>query len=426
MATTTNQFWMRAVQGGGASVTVALGPTATFNGNEPLTGVVYRGDNQDAIVTFTPEWSLNQQQGYFAKVDVFLTSVQTMNLPPGSYTILLSLADKSMSLASGLLIIYPGPGGASTPFYRCLVTPATAQMYLPDITQQQFDSLPYTLVSATWAIERYCGWPLALDTYDHIVRPEAGIFRFRLKARPVTEILRVSADVGPGVEITNGLSGLSGATVQTVLLQPGRLMDVKQLVFKTTINGIVTSQTITLDDFPTFGALASGINALGYGWTAKSIIPFVGLPTTEAFGSPETRNALNQWIWVHTHCMPIGQYWANTERGWIELNEPIPGGYLIPNLKVERTDSRYWGARVTYRAGFATTEEDIALGYQPVPEDLQIATVATALSMMESIPQSGPINQQSIAGRQYSLKRTFNLIPDSVISLLAPYRKLTF
>lgn len=426
MPSSVNQFTMRVLQGNGASETVVLNPKATFNGTELLTAKVFRGDNQNAILTLTPKWSLNQIQGYYNSVDVFITSVQTLNLLPGSYSILVSLADNSMSLADGLLVVYAAPGGVNGAFQRCLVSPSTAQMFLPDVTQQQMDALAFTLVGATYAIEQVCGQPLAMDSYDHIVRPIGGTFKFRLRSKPVAEMIRVAADVGPGLTITNNSTGLSNATVQTVLLQPGRLMDIGSLVFATTVAGETTSYTLTMSDYPTFGDLASRINTLGHGWVAQVLAPFSGLPTRDAFGSPETRSALNQVVWVHTHYMAIGQYWVDTDRGVLEINEPIPGGYLIPNYKVERTDSRYWGARVTYRAGYATSAGDIALGYRPVPENLQIACVATALSMIEGVPQSGPVNQQSIAGRQYSLKKSFSLIPDSVRPLLAGYQNITF
>lgn len=416
---------IHAIQGGGIATTVTANPVAGFNGTERLVARVTRGDHQTAVLTVTPKWSLNQTQGSYNKVDVFIQPADTLTLAPGAYTVIVALADSSMALASLTLIIYPGPGGTVSPFRRCLVTPATAMMYTPDMTQPQIDALPFSLVSATHAVERHCGRPLAMDTYDHFVRPTGGIFRFRLKAKPVVEVLRVSADVGPGVMVTNN-GGFSNATVRTILAQPGRLLDIDSLVFTTTHNGQQTAATLNLSDFAVFGDLATGINALGYGWVAQSGVPYLGMPTKDAFGTPETRNALNQWIWVHTHTMPLGQYWADTEKGWVEINEPIPAGFIIPNIKVERSDSRYWGCRVTYRAGFATEQADIDLGYKPVPEDLQIAVIATALSMVEGVPQSGPVNQQSIAGRQYSLKKTFSLVPDSVLPLLSTYAEYVF
>ncbi len=414
-----DDFEIRAFQGKGESFIVTLSG-GTFVG-EPLAATIGAGDTSPAALTITPTWVAPvAPETAYTQVALSFTATQLSTLTQGPYSILVSLADSSAALAKGFLEVYPAPGGISLPYYRCLASPAFAQSFLPELSREQLDTLPAALVTATRAIESYVGRPLILDSYDHILRPNNSI-RFRLKARPVVEVSRVSSDVIAGAILSNSTSTASAATVQTITTGPNSLQ-IKSLVFALTISGVTTTQTITMSGYNTFGDLVTAINALGNGWGASSQPPFSSLPVADAFGTPGVRGVLREEPWIHTHSQRLGWYWSDPEQGYVELNEPIPGGFLIRNPRVERSDTRYWGVRFTYRAGYAVTAADIALGYYPVPEDLQTACVMTANNIIETVPMMGPLISQSVKDRSYTLRDDPSIIPRPAQMLLQRYQ----
>lgn len=418
------EFEVRAFQGLGATFIVTLS-APVFQGTEPLVARVGRGDTAPPLLTITPTWVPGQTSGKFQQLYLPFTATDLSTLAPESYSVLISLVDSSAALSTGLLEVYASPNGSPPPYYRSLVSPARTQGALPELSQQQLDTLGFSLVAATRAIETYVRRPLVMDSYDHIIRPN-GRFRLQLKTRPAFDLTRVNTDVVPGVTVRNNGTGLlSGAYMQTLVADP-RSMQITELNFMTVSNGLGTSQSLVMSNYATMGDLATAINGLGHGWVATTQPPLAGLPVFDAFGTPGTQNCLNQDIWIHTHDVPLGQFWLNSDQGWVEINEPIPGGFLIPNPRVERTDTRYWGIRFTYRAGYAVTQTDIDNNYTPVPEDLQQACIATAYNMIELTPFAGPVKSQSVKDRSYVLKDAHSVIPESFRVVLARYMDVVF
>lgn len=418
------EFEVRAFQGLGATFTVTLS-AAVFEGDEVLTARVGRGDTASPLLTVTPTWVPNQPTGKYQQVYLPFSADELALLDPESYSVLISEADSSAALATGLLEVYASPGGRPPPYYRSLVSPARAMSSLPELSQQQLDALPFSLVAATRAIETYVRRPLVMDNYDHIIRPNGG-FKMRLRTRPAFDLTRVNTDVVPGVIVRNNGTGLlSGAYMQTLVQDP-RSMQITELGFMTVSGGQGTEQSLVMSDYDTMGELATAINGLGHGWIASTQPPLAGLPVFDAFGTPGTQNCLNQDIWIHTHDVPLGQFWLNSDQGWVEINEPIPGGFLIPNPRVERTDTRYWGIRFTYRAGYAVDQTDIDHSYTPVPEDLQACCIATAYNLIELTPFAGPIQSQTVKDRSYTLKTAHSVIPEAFRVVLARYMDVCF
>ncbi len=286
---------------------------------------------------------------------------------------------------------------------------------LPTMTQDQIDFLPFALRSATRAIETYCQRPLVMDSYDHILRPNNSI-KLRLRARPIVEVSRVASTLMAGLVITYTGSAQT-ASVQTITGSPTS-MAVVTLTFSSTIAGVTTTSAINVTTYATFDLLAAAINALGGGWGATVGNQMGSWSTGEAFGNPGVRGSVMEALDLNVYSRPLGQYQVDPDRGTIELGEFIPGGTLIVNPRVERWDTRRWGVRCTYRAGYAVTAADIALGYYSVPEDLQAACVMTCYAIMESAPMAGPVKSQSVKDRSYTLKDSHNVIPDAASATL--------
>lgn len=417
---------IRAFQGQGATFTATINRSG-FAGTETLTASVYRGDTQAALLTITPVWNTGTDQTTPPRlVDFPFTGPQLSALAPGAYAILLGLADNTAAFAKGILEVYPAPGGTPPPFERSLASVARAQSMLPELRQDQIDYLPSALRAATRAIETYCGGPWVLTTYDKIIRPKAGLPQVRLNTRKAVDVQRVAVDVVCGCLVSNASVGIGAASLQATIAAPGSLQ-VKSLAFKVTTNGAVASQSLALANYATFNDLAAGINGLGNGWAATAGSGRVGtIACTEAFGTPTARSVLDGPIWVHTHSDPLGWQWVNPEQGIVEINEPIPGGFLVPNPRVERSDSRYWGIRFTWRAGYAVQQADIDLGYEPVPDDLQDATIMTAKAVIEAGPMAGPVKSQTVKDRSYVLKDMHAVIPDAAKDILAGYQYAIF
>ena len=380
-------------------------------------------------MTLTPTWDTSvNRTAPPTLINTPVTGAQFSSLAPGSYSVLLGLLSGQAALSKGLLTVYPAPGGTAPLFERALATPSLAQDILPELSQDEIDWLPFALRAATRAMETYCGQPLVMDTYDHIMRPRGSI-RFRLKAKPIVEVSRVASDVIAGCLVTNNTSGLSSAGMQVITTGPN-LLQIKSLTFSTQGNGTATGpQTILLSSLGVnaqFTDLATAINALGNGWSATTTAPGSMKSLSDAFGTPGVRGCNNETPWIHTHSNILGWWYDNPEQGWIEVNEPIPGGFLIKNPRVERTDTRYWGIRFTYRAGYAVSQADIALGYFPVPEDLAAGACYTAYSLIQSAPMAGPVGSQTVKDRSYTLKEAHEIIPPAVRDMLSAGKYMAF
>lgn len=411
------EFEARAIQGNAAAATLTL-TAGSFQGTETLTAAIGVGDNQAAVLTVTPTWTTGQTTGSYSRVDFAVTSTQTSALPWGVYNVQVGISDGSAPLAYGWLTIYPGPGGEGVPFWRSLCSPATAVAYLPSLTQDQRDILPHALAAATRAVEGYCRRPLVLDSYDHFVRPENSV-RLRLRSRPVVELTRCASGLQSAIQVTNGTA--TAATVNFVLSGP-KSLGVSSLVFISTSGGVATTQTLALASYGTLDLLAAAINALGNGWSAATPNAQVGdIASAEIIGTVGARDARYGQVDLLIHTQPLSTYWLDPDRGFVEVAGGFSGNGLVGNPRLERFDTRRYGVRCTYRAGYAYLQADSDLGYFTVPEDLAMATAMTAQSILESAPLAGPVESQHIKDRSYVLKADHSLIPDAARVILARY-----
>lgn len=417
------EFQWRAFQGQGETWTNTLNISG-FAGTEPLTASIYKGNTQAAVLTVTPAWNTSVNQTTPPTlIDTSITGVQFNAMIPGAYFVLIGVADGSAALQKGFLDLYPAPGGTPPLFERALTTPAQLQAIFPSMSQDEIDYLPFAIRAATRHIETYCQHPLVLDSYDHVIRPSNSI-RLRLRSRPVVEVSRVASTLSSALMMSYGGSAQM-ASVRTATASPTS-MAIVALTFSATDAGVTTSTTINVTTYPTFDLLAAAINALGGGWSA-TVAPMMGSwPTSEAFGTPGTRGAIREQLDLTVYSQPLGQFWIDADRGWLEVNESVPGGFLVPNPRVERYDTRRFGVRCSYRAGYATTVADVALGCYPVPEDLEVATAITARSIAQADLIAGPVKTQSVKDRSYTLKDSYEIIPDAAKSMLASYIDVVF
>lgn len=415
------EFELRAIQGEGTVATVTFDDGA-FQGTESLTATIGVGDAQAAILTLVPTWTAGQTTGAYSQADVALASTQTLALPWGVYNAQVSLADASSALAYGWLTIYPGPGGTAVPYWRSLASVATAVGYLPDLAQNKQDALPHALAAATRAIEAYVQRPLVLDSYDHFVRPQ-NTSRLRLRARPVVELTRCASGLNSAVQVTNTTA--TAATVNFVTTNPASL-GVKSLVFTSTLSGVATTQTITVASYGTISLLTSAINALGNGWSATTASTVSDQASSEIIGTPGARDARTGTVDLFIASQPLSQYWLDPDHGTVEINQGFAGNGLVGNPRLERADSRNWGIRVTYRAGYAYLKADSDLGYYVVPEDLAAACITTANSILETAPIQAAVKSQTVKDRSYVLRDNPAVIPDVAKTILARYLEPTF
>jgi hypothetical protein len=416
------EFEIRAIQGQVGATTLTF-VTGSFDGDETLTASIGVGDNQAAALTVAPTWTAGQTAGSYTEADLSLSASQTAALPWGVYNVQVGIADGSAPLAYGWLTIYPGPAGTGTPFWRSLASPAMAAAYLPNLTQDQQDVLPHALGAATRAIEGYCQRPLVLDSYDHIIRPQ-NTSRLRLRTRPVVELTRCAAGLESAVQIRNTTA--TAATVNFVPSAPGSLR-VTSLVFISTVAGVATSQTVALASYGTLTLLAAAINALGNGWSADLPNSAHGdVASSEVVGTAGARDARTGVAELLIQTQPLSQYWLDPDLGFVEINQSFPGGGTIANPRIERCDSRLWGVRCTYRAGYAYLKADSDLGYYTVPDDLAAACVMTASAIIESAATVGPVKSQTVKDRSYTLSDVKTDIPEQAKLILARYTEVVF
>jgi hypothetical protein len=413
-------FSWRAFQGQDMGETVSLDPAAAggFDGTELLTGRLSLGDWQSPpVLTFTPTWNPDPSH---LKIDSILLGALTSALYPGSYNVTLARDGTGAALAYGLLELYPNTGGAQAPWQISLASVSRAQSILPELSQNAIDALPWALASATKTIENYVGRALALRTFDEIIRPNNSI-KLRLRTKPVAQVSRLNANAVKPLRITNG-GPAQMATVAMTTLDP-KLLQITTLVFTSVLAGVATTQTLVVGSYPTFNALAAAINALGNGWSATLDPNHGAYPTADAFGFPGAVGATNgRYAEILTHDWPLSDWWLDANQGVIELNEPIPHGYVVRSTLRERSDSRYWGVRCTYRAGYAILDSDLAQGFPAVPTDLEGATIATAQNIIESTPLVGPLMSQAVKDRSYTLKNELSAIPSTALSMLSAYQ----
>jgi hypothetical protein len=408
-------FEIRAIQGTETAQTIRL--SAGFNGTESLSLDVGVGDDQSAVTTLTPTWSSGQVAGSYTDLDVQITSTVSAALPWGAYGVNLRIDSSSVAAARGNLTVYPGAGGTGRPYQRLLASPAQAESYLPSMTRDQYDTLPVALVAATRAVEGYCQRPLVLSSYDHFIRPE-NTNRVRLRTRPVVELTRCAAGQQAAFWVANATADM--ASVNEVMATMGSLVPTS-LVFKSTLAGTTTTQTLTVGSYATITLLVAAINALGNGWSATAYAPAASLPTSELFGTVGARDARGGRPEFFVSSQPLDSYWLNDSRGYIEVNQSIPGGFLVANPRREICDTRHRGVRCTYRAGYAYLKADSDLGYLVVPEDLAAATIMTAQSILEATPAMGPVKSQTVKDRSYVLRDSMDVIPEPAKAILARY-----
>jgi hypothetical protein len=402
-----------------------------FTSGNALTCELYQGDDAVLATVPTAAWISAPAAQYQAAV----TGTQTTALTPGNYTLLVTVAVSGMTPAVLYVpfLVLPAPAGTGT--LRSLATPADFYAMVP--AQTGNPAVSFALASATRAIEAFCRRPLVLTTFDKFYRP-GRTRKIYLDTWPVAIVTIVSADLTPAFTVTNqnvNATALASFTMQRAGIWSQPLTPVS-MTFVTIANNVPTTQVVTFSGYPTIVALVAGINALGNGWSA-TLNPGGEAPYNIGDWPPSwlsyqmgTFGALDEDVEVNVYMTQEWRYVVHDIEGYIEMTRNYPEAYRYADRAFGMGYGFSWTAageprnanvRVAYRAGYATTQADIAAGFEPVQEDLKMACIMTAQAILNSTPMMGNIQSQSVEGRSYTLKQAASMIPQEVRPLLNRY-----
>lgn len=422
-------FVIRGIQGEAVTFTIPLSG-GTFTGAEILTATVETGTGEPPLLTLAPVWTWGQT--VYTTVDIPFTGSQMASLSPGGYIVLVGIAGGAGALAWGTLRVHPGAG--TTPILRTLVTPGQAFMIQPDLVNQQddIDSLAPILVSATKAIETYCRRPLVLTLIDRYYRP-GRTRKINLHTWPIAPDIRLKCDLVTAITLTNTSVGNTIAYVGMTPSSAYNLTPSVLTLYWTDVSGATHTQSFTLSTYATIGALGTAINAVGSGWRANVVgNSYSGQnlstwPTSELLYDPGYHGCLSEGAEIFVFGRDLVRFGADWIRGTIELTENRPEAFRYADRAFGIGFGWSWSAaaepkhanvRATYRGGYAIAAADIASGLEPVPEDLQVCTIATAAAIMRGLPLISPLVSQTVKDRSYTLRDMVSFIPRECRAIL--------
>ena len=266
-----------------------------------------------------------------------------------------------------------------------MVTPSEAVGVVPELTPDlgQLDALPWLLESATIACESYVGRSLMPTTYDQI---DYDVLNYcdgllRLDSWPVTS-LRLQTNPQVGLTIT----GPTGAVRATVAIGITSASDssISTLTLKKTGSADVP---LALPSYATIADLAAAVTIAG--WTAST-----------SYGTHPTSDL----VAVSGPCTVGAKDGADL---FLYANDME--GYRLTN-KNNVILSWDWGS-VRVGSGWAgrSVRKIYTAGYAVVPSDLKSACIMMALHLRESAKTAGPVSQQGMRDRYYTLAPTLDL-----------------
>jgi hypothetical protein len=383
---------LRAFQGIATAFNVTLAPdTVDFFLAPDLVGEIHRGDGNVALATVTPTW-INTDNDALA---VPLPAATSAALEAGHYFLTVKAADGTATLSHDTLVIYPTPDG-DVPI-RSLVTPSEMIGVIPEITPDlgQLDALPWLLEAATVACESYLGralYPTTIDAVDYSFLTDSGTIH--LGQWPITA-LRVQVNEVAGLTITSP-AGVARGMV-TVAPMSDTDASIKTLTLKSTGSA---DTVLTLADYATIADLAAAVVLAG--WTASA--SYGTRPTSDlvAISGPCTIGA-RSGAELHLFEDDLDGYVVRAH-GTLDVTN-VPWG----EYRIGRHGWACGPVRLTYTAGYALP-----------PKDLRTAVIMMALHMREAAKTAGPVQQQGVRDRYYTLAPTLD-IPAPVKAILDRY-----
>ncbi len=320
-----------------------------------------------------------------------------------------------------------------------LITLAQLQNALPLLTTAQLVDAPGLITAASRAIAKRCGRPLVLTDFDKVYRP--GRTRtIRLDTKPVQGGCRVRTDlvVAMTVQNTDAVTNQAATAQMLPTGPPPNPGAPATLVLKRLASGTWVTNSFTLANYATVAALAAAINLIGGGWVATvgnnlgpaTIVQIQQLAPSELNYDGGQTGALLAQCELRWYSRDIDRYVLHDDTGIIELTENRPQAFRYGDYAygigygwswAAAAEPRHAGVRVTYRAGYATQPADLALGYLPVPDDLQRATIMSVQAGLEAT--AAPDRVEESAGK-YRYKKVDDgpmLLPKSVLEIIGAY-----
>jgi hypothetical protein len=300
-----------------------------------------------------------------------------------------------------------------------LITLSRAYQNLQGVTNQ--DALLGVLITAASdAIEKYCRRDFVSTAYDELYSGN-GQRRLLLRQYPIVSVQSVRYRPVTVLKITN--TDATNVQARVTVTSTGlTLVRVK--------NGVKTTDTsVTFAGSVTLTAVVAALNALGNGWSAQVVgdtTNYGSWPSNDLYWSPSFptfgggtsgQGALQcvagsfAELKMHTYEM-AGYQWDS--RGW--LLRAIP--YTDPELL--HPEDLVWpvginNLRVQYTAGYST-----------VPEAVQEACAEWVAAMYFQASRDPMLsNQLTSSGVASAWKGIAGAPPDTIATLLAPYRRHT-
>lgn len=417
-------FSMRAIQGAGVTWTVTLAfPAGTgMQGTETLVATIGTGNGLPALLTVVPTWIAGQSPGLFTQIDIALTATQTASLSPGFYTVIVSLADNSASLAYGQLEVVSSPSGL--PVLDTLVQPSNCIGLIPEITNNsdKIASLPWALGVASNAIRKWCGghW-FTRKTWTELYEPTLDGY-IRLNQTYINQILAVQDTLETAITITNLSPSVQVADVYFSTsgdVETGQI--ITGLLLSQAVSGISTRIPIAYTTNMTINALATAIN-LTSGWQAVPETELGAWPVTELTGGLISQGAgigtdgaklkvYSRYL-TDTHFHPddgqkTGMIWVGRKSSGFG---PRWGPYPFMDDDVSTGDAGL--VKVTYDAGF-----------NAIPSVVQHACVELVKALLIRLSVDPYLASESADAYSYTLAdKMLNALPAYVREGLAQYR----
>ena len=269
-----------------------------------------------------------------------------------------------------------------------------------------------SLVSAASdAIRRRCGRDFTLSSYTEY--HSGGIYilePLRLRHFPVAELTRVAAGPRPAL-LARNIDAVTNqrATIETTTTGL-RLVRVASAVLSTT--------DLLFATYPTVGAMAAAINALGNGWTAIARDGFANFPSADFKPLQGAVGVLACGRDLEIHVETVQPFSACAAlEGEPALADGSSGG---AGWRLDEETGEVYGRfprgqlniRVDYRAGFASVPQAVQEACAQLAQDLyQAGLVNNTLKKATLGPSS--VELKSSAGA--------SLLSPKVRLLLAPY-----
>lgn len=230
----------------------------------------------------------------------------------------------------------------------------------------------------------------------------------RLRQFPVASISRV-ATAALGLQVNNSGTSAQRATVAT---------STAGLTLATVAAGVASSTTLPYASYPTLGALAAAIAALGPGWSAQTLSgaygSFAGWPSADLKETQGAVTALAGGALLEIYEDYRAGGWPLDT--WADASwSASPGAWRLDAETGELFG--YWprgqlNIRVDYTAGFAS-----------VPEAVQEACVQLAADLYGQSQLNGAVDNARLGSAAYTLNTSARALTrgPKIYSLIAPY-----